>query len=196
MDTTDRTAARQRRRQRAGNTLAVTAGLLGVLCLFAGPAVGGQFQTPLLVLGAALIGSELLWLVQRTADERARLHADRIIVAIEALQETSRDGTIDLAAAVCTVVDDLDKHMVRDAGLLRRQLEDLLGVRPAPRPAPPAARWVQERPEVESPTAEIDAVTDGPQAADQVPAESPAEPGPLDDGWFFASPAEREAAAS
>jgi hypothetical protein len=186
-----RTASRARRRRRVESALAVSAGLLGVACLFVAPVIGGSLQMPLLVFGAALIGSELLWLVQRAADERARIHADRIITAIEASRDAHRDAALDLAAAVCTVVDDLDQHTTRDAHLLRRELEDLLAAHPEPSrpPTAPTALLVPGRPEVDDPTAEVAAVTE------LTPAE-PSDPGPLDAGWTWTPAPEREDANS
>lgn len=200
MDVHHRDTARQRRRPIPENTATWILGLAGVAATLASrspwmppawPAswVGG--------VGLAVTATAVVWHLARRADlrdDQARQHTDRIVDAIGEARTATVDALLDLTAAMCTVVDDLDQHTVRDAGLLRRELEDLLSTPPPPRPAaaPFVAAFVARHPEVEDPTTEVPAVTDEP--ATEASGQAPGVRDALDDDWRWI-PAEQQAGA-
>lgn len=180
----DRATARASRQRGIQTTAAWLTGLVGIALMLASPLLAGRWQTPLLTVGMVAVVVPLVWLSWRAADDRCERLGDRIVEADQVSRDAIREAVLDLAAAVCTVVDDLDQHTTRDAILLRRVLEDLLAAHPIPpRPlAAPTSLLVPDRPEVDDPTTEVPAATE--------PA--PAEPGPLDADWTWTPAPEQE----
>lgn len=180
------------RRRWLASTGAGLAGLAGIGCLFAGPALGGKMQLPLIVVGAALIASEVLWIAQRAADDRADRQTERIVDAQRAAAAAICEAVDSLAPATGRDVADLRDQVARDAALLRRQLADLFAPAVDPQPAqqyPASGPWAPEREPGDAPTAEQPAVVD-PPAPDGLP--DPVRDA-LDPGWRWSDSTEQRA---